>query len=163
MVTIKMVLDETWEDNALVFAIHCSIEDYRMAFMINKYLRLQLRRTSKDIDFTVSNYCANYPLFIFEDHKKYITYHLVGNRCKAKSNSITSNDGLFKDDTDEHFRVFNLLPEYARVDYLLKIETDSVVFPTSKVLADLNQIPQIITAYTIDINQLKSKTNLIFE
>jgi len=55
------------------------------------------------------------------------------------------------------------IEELSRVDYLLKVSEDGTSFAQEKTLKLLTQIPQIVTAYTVDITQLKNKENLIFE
>ena len=53
------------------------------------------------------------------------------------------------------------MPEYKDVDYFLKIEQDEITFEQDIVKSILT-IPQIVTAYMVETNKLKSKNNLIF-
>ncbi|MEH6408625.1 MAG: IPExxxVDY family protein [Leeuwenhoekiella sp.] len=163
MATVMLVLDDALEYDFTVIAIHCSLEDYRLAFLINKHLGLHLERTGKDIDYKMGGYSALFPLYTFDDTRHYITYSLVANKCKTKISGVVSNNGLFDLTAQENYKSLNLLPEYKKADYLLKIETDSNSFAKAVLLANLNQIPQIVTAYEAEVNQLKSKKNLIFE
>jgi hypothetical protein len=48
-------------------------------------------------------------------------------------------------------------------DYLIKIEDEFDRFKITKLLLDLNEIPQIISAYEISSKHVKSPENLIFE
>lgn len=163
MPTVKLLLDDELEYDFTLIAIHCSLDDYRIAFMINKYLGLQLKRRRKDIDYKETGYSALFPLYTFEDNKKYVYYSLVGNKCRTKISGVTSNDGLFAPLVSERFKAINLLSEVRKADYLFKIETDSNIFAKAALLAELNQIPQIVTAYEVDFQHMKSKKNLIFE
>lgn len=159
MPPLKLVLSDALEFDFSLIAIHCSLEDHRIAFSLNKYLGLQLKRRLKDVDFRKEGCEAMFSLFNFEDSKNYRSYTLVGNKCKVKHPDQTDNEGLFK--TQENFEMISLIPELSKTDFFLKIDSDT---PTpKKMLAQINEIAQVVTAYTIDVNQLKSKRNLIFE
>ena len=54
------------------------------------------------------------------------------------------------------------VPEYKEVDYFLKIEDDTEGEEQS-IINKIAFIPQVITTYMVDINQLKSKNNLILD
>jgi hypothetical protein len=56
-----------------------------------------------------------------------------------------------------------LLPEHKRADFFLKIYSDFEIIPMRKLVFEINQIKQVISAYTIDAEELKSKSNLIFD
>ena len=159
MPPLKLVLSDVLEYDFSLIAIHCSLEDYRIAFFLNKYLGLRLKRRGVDVDFKKETYEALFSLFNFEDSKNYRTYTLVGNRCKVKHTENGDNEGLFK--TAENFKMINLIPELKKTDYFLKLETETPAPKT--IVAQINQIPQVVTAYRVDVNQLKSKRNLIFE
>jgi len=159
MPPLKLVLNDALEFDFNLIAIHCSLEDHKIAFSLNKNLGLQLRRRPKDVDFRKEGFEAMFSLFIFEDSKNYRSYTLVGNKCKVRHPDQTIDKGLFK--TQETFKMINLIPELSKTDFFLKIESDT---PTPKtMLAQINEIAQVVTAYSVDVNQLKSKRNLIFE
>jgi hypothetical protein len=159
MPTLKLIFNDALEYDFKLIAIHCSLEDYRIAYFLNKHLGIQLQRRTKDVDFTKEGHEALFSLFTFEDSKNYRSYTLVGNRCKVEHPGLEDNASLFT--TQESFKLINLIPELKKTDFFLKLESDT---PTPKtMLAKINQIPQVITAYTVDVNKLKSKRNLIFE
>ena len=83
MATVMLLLDDALEYDFTVVAIHCSLEDYRLAFLINKYVGLHLERTRKDIDYKETGYSALFPLFTYNDARNYIDYSLVSNKCKT--------------------------------------------------------------------------------
>ena len=58
-------------------------------------------------------------------------------------------------------RTYHLIPEYKKVNYFLKIDNETV-YNEKLILNKIQEIPQVITAYSIDADQLKSKDNLIF-
>ncbi|MGB5944382.1 MAG: IPExxxVDY family protein [Leeuwenhoekiella sp.] len=163
MATIKMVLDDALDYDFELIAIHCSFEDYKMAYHLNAALGLRLKREVRDIDFEMGNFFALYSRFIFENPRDYVTYTLISNKCKAKQINSTSTSGLFPDFSEEPYKYVNLLPELKTADYLFKIEAAQTSILKKSLLLSLNKIPQLVTAYTVPVNTLKFKKNLIFE
>ena len=54
-----------------------------------------------------------------------------------------------------------LIPEHKGVDFFLKIEEQDFL-NIKELVIKLKQLPVIVTAFTVDQSQLKSKNNLIF-
>ncbi|WP_289043994.1 IPExxxVDY family protein [uncultured Olleya sp.] len=160
MAVRKLSLDEFLEEeHYALIGIHCVIEDYRLAYLINKSLDIKLKRQKLDV--TNPSLNTNYAIFEWFDDKQLTTYHLVANNCKIQnSNSVEQSNSLFGED---HLGSTNyyLLPEFKKVNFLLKIETE---FNNKEkiILNNLLKIPQVVTAYSIDADTLKSKDNLIF-
>ena len=162
MPALKLLLDDVFDFDFTVIAIHCSLEEYRMAFLINKYAGLRLK-SSDDVDFFVKNDKYSFTAMRFDDQKNYQSYTLIANKYKLKYDKRAINSDLFTESESEHYKTLNLVPEVKNADYLLKIESDNGKIPTLALLAQLNQISQIITAYHVEVSSLKSKQNLIFE
>ena len=83
------------------------------------------------------------------------------NVCKKEEDSLTSTGSLFKA-PNKIIRTHNLIPEYKKVDYLLKIYNDGNYINEKTIVHKIQEIPQIAAVYTIDVAQLKSRDNLIF-
>ncbi|MGO4913547.1 MULTISPECIES: IPExxxVDY family protein [unclassified Leeuwenhoekiella] len=162
MAALKLLLDDTFEYDFALIAIHCSLEDYRIAFMLNKYAGLRLK-SAKDINYYTKNDTYSFPTLQYDDVKNYVYYTLISNKHKFKDVSRVLNNDLFAESAGEHFKTFNLVPEVKNADYLLKIESDSGKVSIQNLVNQLNQISQIITAYDVNVSSLKSKQNLIFE
>jgi len=48
----KLILDDIIEDiDYTLIGIHCSIEDYRLAYLLNQFLNLKLKRKDSDIEY----------------------------------------------------------------------------------------------------------------
>ncbi|TSE09375.1 IPExxxVDY family protein [Aquimarina algiphila] len=159
----KLVLDTLEDDDYELIAIHCSLASYRLAFLLNKNLNLKLFRKKEDINFEYPDFTANFPLYQYEDHFQYNTYSLLANKFQAlgvSKNHIA--DGLFNT-IEETYTTKYLIPELKNVDYFLKIETETSKFSNSSLVTQLLTISQVITAYSVEYTQLKSKNNLIFE
>lgn len=162
MAVQRLVLDDFEEDYALI-GIHCSLESYRVAFMLNKYLNLRLSRKKDDVVCTFDDMTVSFPFFQYQDSFKYVTYNLLGNTYFSKvAKEIDRSQDLFSSIQNE-YHTYHLMPELKKVDYFLKIDMETLGFSNNTILKDIQKIPQIISAYMIDYNKLKSRNNLIFE
>lgn len=156
----RLLIDDFITIDYGLIAIHSSLEDYRLAYFINKELSLLLEKSHEDIGFAVREGESCFTRFFFEDAYETI-WNLVQNRgsvinTRAGAASLFGEAGM-----DVATSVF-LMPELKKVDYILKIENMPDVFALDTVVGSLLSIKHITTAYTIDHHKLKSKNNLIF-
>ena len=160
MAVHKLILDDVFDESVFtLIAIHCTIEDYRLAYLLNKFLRINLCRKRFDLDF--KNGKSAYSIYNWEDKKQLIDWNLVSNMCKT--NDYTQiNSGLLFETTQSITKTYNLLPELKTVNYLLKIDDELNIVKEKYIINTILSIPQIATAYTVNQSQLKSKDNLIF-
>ncbi|WP_303316782.1 IPExxxVDY family protein [Flavivirga abyssicola] len=160
MAVHKLILDDVFEEDLYtLIAIHCTLEDYRLAYLLNKYLGISLIRKPLDLDY--QNGKSTYSIFEWEDNKQQTIWNLVSNICKTEHYRQGSNESLF-DSEEKITRTTYLIPEYKTVNYFLKIDNDINFSKEKYILNNVLEVPQIATAYSIDSNQLKSKDNLIF-
>lgn len=155
----KLVVDDFYDDSYSLLAVHCRLEDYRLAYLLNKYLNLNLTRLPQDLDYKY--FAATYSLYEWIDEEHFTTWHMISNVCKKEEDSLQSSGSLFSDQ-EKVLKTYHLLPELKNVDFLIKITNDDRLFDERDMLENIQRIPQIITTYTIDVDQLKSKENLIF-
>lgn len=154
----KLVVDDFYDDTYKLIAIHCGLEDYRLAYLLNQSLELNLKRKPKDLDFEYLK--SSYSIFEWNNVSQFVTWYLVSNVCKKEEESLYST-GLFQAN-EKVLKTFNLVPEYKRVDYFIKI-SDEIQNVNEKLILDkLQNIPQIVTSYSVNPTQLKSKDHLIF-
>lgn len=158
----KLQLDDDFKENYSLIAIHCSEEAYKMAYILNKFVGLRLRRRKEDLELSNKGRDALFSLFEFEDDVQYTTYYLVANKCRTEITYSQGSSSLFIDDMPETV-VSYLLPEHKRVDYFLKIESDLEIIPLRRLVFEINEIKEVISAYTINSEELKSESNLIFD
>ncbi|WP_308993634.1 IPExxxVDY family protein [Mariniflexile litorale] len=156
----KLILGDVFEEvDCTLIAIHSTVEDYRLAYLLNKHLSINLTRSVSNLDFSFDN--ATYSIFEWKDSKQLITWSLVSNICKTEIYKQDNFNSLFS--TEEKItRIIYLVPEYKAVNYFLKIDNQFNLSKEKSILNNIFEIPQVATAFTIDINQLKSKDNLIF-
>lgn len=158
----KLVLEEDFGYDFGLVAIHCSVEVYQIAFLLNKHLDFRLRRTEEDVAATFKDVCAYFPVYHYEDNQQCISYDLIGNHNQSSSNLSPITSGLFGAEVMAQTTNW-FLPELKKVDFFLKITEDECKFPQKFILQQLNQIALITTAYAVEISGLKMKENLIFE
>ncbi len=160
MAVHKLILDDVFDETLYtLIAIHSTIEDYRLAYLVNKHLGINLIRKPLDLDYNKGK--SGYSIFEWEDSKQLTTWNLVSNICKTEELQESEQQSLFN--TKEYItKTFYLLPEYKRVNYFLKIGNEYNFSKETYILNNILSISQVATAYSVDASQLKSKDNLIF-
>lgn len=160
MAVHKLILDNVFDEvSYTLIGIHCMLEDYRVAYLLNKNLGIGLTRKPSDLDFRKGS--SSYAIFEWEDIKHLTTWNFVSNIYKKEEFKETKYSSLFS--TKESIvTTFNLVPEYKQVNYFLKVDNEYNFTKEKYILNRILRIPQIVTAYSVDANQLKSKDNLIF-
>lgn len=158
----KLILEDNFTNEFSLIAIHCSEEAYKMAYMLNKHVPLYLERKAVDLDFSNNGLEVTFPIFEYEDELTYNLYNLVSNKSKSLSAKVHSSGGLFDQITSEKTVTTFLLKEFKNVDFFLKIHSDYERVPTRNLISAINEIEQVISAYSIDTEKIKSKRNLIF-
>ena len=114
----KLILEDIIEDiNYTLIGIHCSIEDYRLAYLLNQYLELNLKRKAFDIDY---NNKSSYAIFEWEDQKQLVIWNLVSNISKVEIHNTIDESSLFTD-SEKFTKTHHLVPEYKKVNFILKI------------------------------------------
>lgn len=155
----KLLVDDFYDTSFSLIAIHCRLEDYRLAYLLNHHLNVNLRRLPQDLDYKY--FAASYSIYQWVDEHNFTTWNLVSNICKKEEDSLQSSGSLFNSDR-KVLKTYQLLPEFKKVDYFIKISTDDGQIDETKLLEKLNKIPQLITSYSIEVENIKSKDNLIF-
>ncbi|MEO9952381.1 IPExxxVDY family protein [Nonlabens sp.] len=162
MAVHKLTDWELEEEPFILIAIHSTIEPYRMAYLINKFLQISFARTSVDQDIIEPSYTANYPVYKHFDKEQNAPYYLIPNKYWGVSNEKSVSLSLF-DPTDATQVKTVLIKEYGTVDFLLKIEKEEDFFPLKKLINTLGEIPQVISVYPVDTFKIKQQDYLIFE
>ena len=143
----KLIVDDFYDDSYKLIAIHCSMEDYRLAYILNKNLDLKLKRKEEDIDLKYLE--SSYSLFEWKNETEYVTWNLISNVCKKEETSLYSSGTLFED-TNKVLKTFHLISEYKTVDYFIKISEEMQNINERVILSKLQNVPQIITSYIVE-------------
>jgi len=120
----------------------CSQEfDYKLCFMINKELNIDLLRIEDiEIFFPKLNIKGSYATYHYEDEEMMLDYKLVANYHPAG----------------------NLIPEAEKYDYLLIMSGEVDYIEETTIKKALRNIESVIFTSEINVKELKSKNNLIF-
>ena len=148
----RLSSDDLEKDYKLI-AIHSDIEPYKLAFEINKKLKIQLKRSSFDLSF--KNKSSIFDLYKHISEVFNTKLYLILNKSTDKKK--TEGQLLFENFDEQSF----LIPELRKAQYLLKIEGGG--FDIDNLLKKLNEIDNVISSYRTEISSIKSKYNLIFE
>ena len=155
----KLILEDIEDVSYTLIAIHCNLEDFRVAYLLNKFLNIGLKRKSEDLDFADRK--ASFSLFEWKDKEQLTTWNLISNVSKTEEEEILNKNSLFSV-PNKIIRTHHLIPEYTRVNYFLKIVNDGSLLNEKTIISNIQKIPQVVTVYNVDATKLKSKDNLIF-
>lgn len=150
----KHVLSFDLDDEPLtIIAVHSGEEGYRLVYWLNQSLNLRLQREAEDLEFANHIFA---PWYVFENELEFTRFVLLPNKIEGDTadQEIDLFSGGFK-------QIHYVLPEFKKANYLLKIEGVSDKDLT-EILNKLKGLPEIVMAYALNSQQIKSRTNLIF-
>lgn len=161
MNALKLHIDEFEDENFQLIAIHTQLEDYRLAYFINKKIGLNLSKSKIEILVKNNKVETSFSRFFYEDLKNEVNWNLLKNKNYIYSQQENTLD-LFKETNAQFTKNIYLLPEYKKVDFFLKINLPDSTTTNNEILNILNTIEHVSTVYEINLANLKSKNNLIF-
>ena len=153
----KIQINDFISDDYELIAVHSSLDDYKLAYMLNKELGVQLSKNLVYVEIAIPEGKSAFSNYIFDDEKNDVVWTLIENKTTI-INSNKQTTSLFE---QVDITVF-LLPEFKKADYLIKIENIDYGFDSESIIEKIQEIKNVTTAYAIDITNLKSKNNLIF-
>ena len=145
-------------ENYHLIAIHSDLDEFRLAFFLNKELNIGLKRKNNDIYFSEQN--ANYSSYEFLDETKYLKWIFFSNKSLVSEKSPEQDLSLFGKGSTV-LNEINLLSQQKSVDYFLIIENIANKTYIDKVLKKISEISGVITSFLSE-NKLENKENLIF-
>ena len=145
-------------ENYYLIAIHSDLDEFRLAFFLNKKLNIRLKRKNNDIYFSEQD--ANYSSYEFLDDTKYLKWIFFSNKSLISEKSSDEDLSLFGQGITA-LNEMNLLSQQKSVDYFLIIENIANKTYIDKVLKKILEISGVITAF-ISENKLENKEYLIF-
>ena len=160
MGTLKLLTSEFNEIDFQLLAIHCPFEGYRLAFFINKILKINLTRTKNKLQVVQKNGGSNFERFSFDDIKNDRAFDLIENKNTVNANDGIEINGLFFESSTRILTPVFLVPEFKKVDYFLRIASESEI--KTKITAEIKKIKLVTTVYEINTDKIKSRNNLIF-
>ena len=162
MAVHKIYIEDFEEEDYHLIAIHTTLEDYRLAFFLNRDLEIRLHKSEFDIQSLVKEGATSFARFTYEDEEKVITWDLVQNKnvVLGTENNLTTD--LFSNSKNSFSSLAYLLPEYKKVDFFLKIENAANEIDLNEIVTKISAIDGINMVYAVDKDKIKSKNNLIF-
>ena len=162
MATHKLDLGDFDDIDYYLIAIHTSLEDYRLAYFINQQLPINLSKSKDEIQINIKEGETNFSRFYYYDNENAVSWNLIQNKNEVLQKKIETTQNLFSNVSMEISTKVYLLPEFKKADYFLKIENTEETMTASKIKTLLNKIESISAIYSVDMNKIKSKNNLIF-
>jgi len=155
----KFIFPEQESIQYYLFAIHSVLIDYRLAFFLNKYLNIELKRTPQDLD--ISGQDGFYSIFEYEDQDNLLNWNLISNCSHTNIKNEIKESLLFKN-TEIELKKYKLMNELNQVDFFLKIEYHTDLINIKKIIKSINEIPNIMSVYNLNLKKIKNKEILKF-
>jgi hypothetical protein len=149
-------LEDFCEEEYSLIGIHTALEDYKLAYLLNKNLNTHFSKSQKNLEFGNAKKRASFSIYNFTSKKYDFEWYLIANSFK-RENQTESNELLLTSETKTY-----LIPETKKVDFFIKISGEIDFEFVVDTVHKIKNIEQIITSYSIDKNTLKSKDFLIF-
>ncbi len=106
-------------ENYHLIAIHSDLDEFRLAYFLNKNLNISLKRKNNDIYFAEQD--ANYSSFEFLDETKYLKWIFFSNKSLVSEKKSNNDYGLFGQ-INSALNEVSLLNHQKSVDYFLIVE-----------------------------------------
>ena len=158
MKTHQLHLDDIFEEYFQVLAIYSHEHDYRLAFLLNTRLDIQLHKTTSILD---KKFDTEFQVFEYNDKAFYRNWYLLNNHSTTKK-EVNNDHDLFTQNTSVFHQKVVYMKELKRVPYLLKIEADEQMDYYKDLVKKIDSIPQVYAVELIHLPLLKNKKLLIF-
>lgn len=135
----KLTLDFEEDYNFDLIGICSHSKDYRLVWELNTKLEYDFAKT-KNYDLMQKGSLQSHSFFEFIDEENGVEYSIISNRCST---------GL-------------LLAEEKSCDYLLVIKGQLLENVKDKIISQIMALKNVLTAYSINVENLRSKENLLF-
>ena len=162
MAVLKLNLEEFDAIDYDLIAIHSTLEDYHLAYFLNKKLPILLSLSKQQIEVKTKEGQVFFSKFDYTDTVNEAQISLIQNKnqCSIKRKNNSLNLFLNKE-LEIEMNVF-FIPELNKVDFFLKIEHGYEDLYTEIFVKKIKEINNISTVYKINPEKIKSKNNLIF-
>ncbi len=152
----RLHLDQEDEDFAL-FAIHCGEAPFKIAFLMNQSLKWQLKREREDICVVRSGKQQQYPKYRYVSRHDQIDHLLLSNVDRPDEETAPEQPlGLFDALNGPGYSATYLMPEFKKVDYLLKVEAPLAEGEIKLLVKQIKSIKEVVSTYVIPHNKIKN-------
>jgi hypothetical protein len=150
--------EETFEGDFTLIAIYSDEEAYRMAFLLNQYLKKRFTSTPAMVS-TINH--AEFSVFEFEDATTNQHWQLLFNHSIIKQ-EVISNFDLFSNTIQVFEKKVYYINELKKVRFLLKIIADEDSTYYNDIVKNILTIPQVYTAEILPLAKIKEVKLLLF-
>lgn len=149
------------EFNFLLIGISCALNQYTVVTLLNKQLNIDLCLQSIVPYHLKGNNTFSYNLYGCEVPELYLEFNLISNLSNFESDVIdaASNDLFATQAVEERARLIKELP---KTDYFLIVKGESLELYEYKVVEALKGVADFTQIQQIQVDELKSGSNLIF-
>ena len=141
MILNRKILKFEIDLDFVLIAVTTSLKDYRICYLINKYLNYNFVKAD-DLEVEMGQ---NPEPVLFSKY----TYHWETTETDFYFIANKGSDGY-------------LIPEMRKTDYFLMIKNYIDEDDVENMVSVLNKIPEIVAAVKIDPKKIKSRENLLF-
>ncbi|MGB1411077.1 MAG: IPExxxVDY family protein [Flavobacteriaceae bacterium] len=160
MAVHRLNLEEDEEDFAL-FAIHCGEAPFKLAFLMNQNLNWQLKREREDLQIEKGGMQQEYPCYRYVSKHDQVDHLLLSNIFMGdQTQSPGDQMGLFGTMSTPTANANYLMPEFKKVDYLLKIETAIGEAQAKALVQQIKSIKEVVSTYSIPLSKIKNINHL---
>lgn len=152
----SLVLEDFCEEEYYLIGIHTTLEDYKLAYLLNRHLKANFKKAAFSLDFENEKNNASFSIYEYTNQKYDFDWFLISNSIKEENAALSNGLQLFTET-----KIY-LIPEKKNVDFFIKVSGDVSIEFIEKTIQKIKEVNQVITSYQIDKNTLKSKDFLIF-
>ena len=153
MQVYSLEIEDFNEDKYTLIGIHTALEDFKLAYLLNKNLDTHFSKATYSLDFE-SN--ASFSVYNYVNEEYDFEWYLISNSfTEERTNALDTI--VLATETKTY-----LIPEKKKVDYFIKIVGEPTQETIYKTVNQIKQINQVVTSYTVELDSLKSKQFLIF-
>lgn len=158
---MKYTLDILPDYDFLLLGISSHEKDYRLAWALNKVLSVEFQKVeSLEMKDKKQSERAYFSTFYYGDEEDIREYYILSNSSENKTLSSQENTLFGLDD----FTVKNelLIPERKTANYFFVLKGSVDLEEVDRIIEAIRSIQFVLTVDVIEVEELKSKQNLIF-
>jgi hypothetical protein len=141
MILNRKILKFEIDLDFVLIAVTTSLKDYRICFLINKYLHFNfIKTTDLEVDLNPGPEPVYFSMYTDSWEASGTDFYFIANK---------GSDAY-------------LVPEMNKTDYFLMIKNYIDSNDMERIISGLNKIPEIVAAVKIDPKKIKSRENLLF-
>jgi hypothetical protein len=141
MILNRKILKFEIDLDFVLIAVTTSLKDYRICYLINRYLNFNFIKTDDlSVEIGPNPGPVLFSMYAYNWEASDTDFYFIANK---------GSDGY-------------LVPEMRKTDYFLMIRNYIADDELDSIVSSLNRIPEIVAAVKIDPKKIKSRENLLF-